>query len=270
MKELKSSDFLCAGSYAYLECPSDSKIVVEKIIYKYSPNKCEETESSGNYSLEHCVGVVQSDDLIRGACNGETICHFRINEVKFDDPKVMNTNCAFTSNLGNVLYTCLPSLSNYLHWFFINFVSKTNTKINLEDFQTQKFNFDSFDICDKYGPEVIQGIDNGFIHSPNYPDYYSNNRNCYIKISIPEDKRLVVYLVQRSLEGKGIFNSRPKDFISFSSTTTFYYGYSNTPEVIYDGNDKEQFEIVFRSDWITSQSLNGPKGFLVFFECKLN
>ncbi|RNA38260.1 hypothetical protein BpHYR1_030561 [Brachionus plicatilis] len=138
------------------------------------------------------------------------------------------------------------------------------TKILL-NFETQKYVINSYDICDNYAPSVLENIDRGFIHSPYYPDYYLNNRNCYIGIKIPNDKRLVVYLMRRSMEDKSIFRNSPKDFVGIEDGFK-YFGFSNVPEIIYDGNDREEVYVNFVSDWITTQFLRSPKGFLIYFE----
>lgn len=67
------------------------------------------------------------------------------------------------------------------------------------------------------------------------------------------------------MEEKSIFRNYPKDYVGIEDGFK-YYGYSNIPEIIYDGNDRETVYVNFVSDWITTQHLRSPKGFLIFFE----
>lgn len=75
--------------------------------------------------------------------------------------------------------------------------------------------------------------------------------------------------MRRSMEDKSIFQNLPKDYVGIEDGLK-YFGYSNIPEIIYDGNDRETIFVKFRSDWITTQLLRSPKGFLIFFERNFN
>lgn len=71
--------------------------------------------------------------------------------------------------------------------------------------------------------------------------------------------------MKRSIEDKSIFRNLPKDYVEIEDGLK-YFGFSNIPEIIYDGNDREEIFVKFVSDWITTQHLRSPKGFLIFFE----
>ncbi|CAF0773819.1 unnamed protein product [Brachionus calyciflorus] len=242
--DIKSTEYLCADSYAELACPNGSRIVVERIVNKYRPNECVEftpnLENLVENRFDYCLGIVRNDDYSRRACNGEQTCHLNLKQYNFQTD-VSEANCNFTSNYGKIYYSCIPN------------------------FETQKYNYVSYDVCDNYAPSLLENIDRGFIHSPFYPDYYSNNKNCYIGIKIPQNKRLVIYLVRHSMEDKSIFRNQPNDYVGIEDGVK-YYGYSNSPQIIYDGNDREEINIIFVSDWITTQALRNPKGFLIYFE----
>ena len=44
----------------------------------------------------------------------------------------------------------------------------------------------TFDICKSNN---VSGVNEGFIHSPNYPNYYGNNRNCFIDVPLQNDEQ---------------------------------------------------------------------------------
>lgn len=125
----------------------------------------------------------------------------------------------------------------------------------------------SFDICDINGPETISGLDRGFISSPNYPFYYGNNRQCLLNIGVPREKRLVIYLISKSLEEKSSWQDKVNDYLKIENGFEMY-GFSRYPVEIYEGSDREKVQIKFKSDWLTSAALLDPKGFLLYFECK--
>jgi hypothetical protein len=123
----------------------------------------------------------------------------------------------------------------------------------------------AFDICDPDGPEIILGINQGFIHSPSFPDYYGNKRLCGLNIGIPYGKRLVLYLLSLSMEGLSMINQRPNDYLLIDNSQE-YYGFTNVPRIVYNVSDREMVNIKFKSDWITTARLRSPKGFLIYFE----
>jgi hypothetical protein len=126
-----------------------------------------------------------------------------------------------------------------------------------------------FDICGSSSTQIDSRYGSGFIHSPNYPNYYGNSKNCQLEIKIPDDKRIVIYVVRVSLEDTSVFHDGPNDFVQISGRdlSSKLHGLHTLPKFIYEGNDRKQFYVNFKSDWITTQSLTFPKGFYIYFEC---
>ncbi len=143
-----------------------------------------------------------------------------------------------------------------------------NIPIDLNDYvlteeMTDK-SITSFDICQD-SPKTIAGLARGFIHSPCYPKYYTNSKECYIKLET-NGKRLVIYMITMNMEGKGFFTGQPNDFLQINNDSK-YYGPNNPQQIIYNGTD-EFVPIKFKTDYGTSTYLEEPKGFLVYFERK--
>lgn len=111
----------------------------------------------------------------------------------------------------------------------------------------------------------------GFIHSPNYPSYYGNSRSCNIDLAVPSDKRLVLFMVRVSMEDSSVFHGSANDYVRITADglDNVYYGLHPIPKSVYDGTTKRVLRVHFRSDWITTQRLLSPKGFLVYFECMI-
>ena len=86
-----------------------------------------------------------------------------------------------------------------------------------------------------------------------------------MNIGIPEGKRVVLYLLAKSMEGLGFFDKKPTDYLMIDNEFEIY-GTSNTPSIVYNSTHKEKVQIKFKSDWITSTQLRNPKGFLIYFE----
>jgi hypothetical protein len=138
-------------------------------------------------------------------------------------------------------------------------------------FRSQGFSlkYKQFDICGSHG-STLDGFRNGFIHSPNYPNYYGNRRNCWMSLKLAANQKLIVYLVQISMEDASLFHSNPNDYVMFNNDRNLqFFSRSNEPRLVYEGRDRDRVDISFKSDWITTQSLTYPKGFLVYFECNL-
>jgi hypothetical protein len=132
---------------------------------------------------------------------------------------------------------------------------------------TRRFELPNFDICDAQGPVALHGVSRGYIHSPNFPNYYGNSRRCAMSISVPEDKYLAVYVESLSMESRSRFSSQAKDFLRVDDL--LLYGRSGTPALVFNHTGMDQVQFTFSSDWITTALLSSPKGFLIYFECKL-
>ena len=125
--------------------------------------------------------------------------------------------------------------------------------------------YKSFDICDNDGPETILGVENGFVHSPSYPEYYGNNKNCYLNIGIPPKSRLTIYLINFNMEDISFFSRRPNDYLQIDNGSKIY-GKKN-PSILFNGSDKESVKLNFITDFATLQTLDKPKGFIIYFTC---
>lgn len=128
-----------------------------------------------------------------------------------------------------------------------------------------------FDVCSETSEIDGAHVDAGFIHSPHYPDYYGNSRKCQIDLHVPVNKRVVLYAVRVSLESLSVVHGKPNDYVRVSdgsgSLDFVYFGLHSLPKFIYEGSERPLLHVNFRSDWITTQRLAAPKGFLIYFEC---
>ena len=219
-------------------------VIVSSIVHKYTPSQCadfvteEDFGGKGSAALDKCIGIDNNDEKLTMACNGQQTCHYLV-EKKPQKMGHYGTNCDFVSNIANINYACIPD--------------------------SIKSHIKSFDICDSDGPDTIFGLEKAFIHSPSYPNYYGNNKYCYLKVGIPEGKRLVIYMIAKSMEGLSIFDKKPTDYLTINNEYEIY-GTSNRPYLLFNSTSKESVLIKFKSDWITSAQLSSPKGFLLYFE----
>lgn len=125
-------------------------------------------------------------------------------------------------------------------------------------------NIPVFDICHE-SPRDVSDLSEGFIHSPKYPYYYQNSKNCQLNIR-SNKQRLVIYMLKLNMEGKGFFTRQPNDFLQIQGGYK-YHGKNVPPRIVYNGTD-DKVEIKFISDWGTSTYLDFPKGFLLYFKRK--
>jgi hypothetical protein len=121
-----------------------------------------------------------------------------------------------------------------------------------------------FDICHE-SPRDISELHEGFIHSPNYPYYYQNSKDCTVNI-MTKNQRLVIFMLRLNMEGKGFFTREPNDFLQVQNGHK-YHGKEVPPVVVYNGTE-EKVRINFQTDWGTSTYLDFPKGFLLYFHRK--
>ena len=126
---------------------------------------------------------------------------------------------------------------------------------------------DRFDICQV--SKIPDGVMEGFIHSPDYPKYYGNSRNCYLNLNLPnENFRLFVYLISMNTESKGWFSRVPKDYLFVENLQKSFYGSNKQPLIILAENRLTKFRFV--TDFVTSASLIDPKGVLLYFKSIIN
>ena len=122
----------------------------------------------------------------------------------------------------------------------------------------------SFDICHD-SPRDLSELNEAFIHSPNYPFYYQNSKNCKINIRT-RGMRLVIYMLRLNMEGLGLFSREPNEFLQIKGGEKIY-GKEVPPRIVYNGTDSK-VEVYFETDWGTSTYLDFPKGFLLYFKRK--
>jgi hypothetical protein len=72
-----------------------------------------------------------------------------------------------------------------------------------------------------------------------------------------------------SIEEKSSLLNKHNDLLVINENTKFH-GLYQYPFRINLNQDKKVVEFKFFSDWITSQVLQNPKGFLIYFESKLS
>ena len=153
-----------------------------------------------------------------------------------------------------------------LRYFPINYSKKLNLQNNiLLNFKEElDKEIAAFDICHD-SPRDIFELNEGFIHSPNYPYYYQNSKKCQINIRTRQ-QRLVIYMLKLNMEGKGMFSRKPNDFLQVQGGEKFH-GKNLPAQVIYNGTER-RVELNFETDWGTSTYLDFPKGFLLYFKRK--
>jgi hypothetical protein len=126
-------------------------------------------------------------------------------------------------------------------------------------------NIERFDICQV--SKIPDGVMEGFIHSPDYPKYYGNSRNCYLNLNLPnENFRLFVYLISMNVESKGWFSRVPKDYLYIENIEKSFFG-EYKPQIVLAENRLTKFRFI--TDFVTSTSLNDPKGVLLYFKSKI-
>lgn len=122
----------------------------------------------------------------------------------------------------------------------------------------------SFDICHD-SPRDLSELNEAFIHSPNYPYYYQNMKNCQINIRTRQ-QRLVIYMLRMNMEGKSWFTGKPNDFLQIQGGEKLH-GKEIPPQIVYNGTESKVV-LHFETDWGTSTYLDFPKGFLLYFKRK--
>ncbi|RNA38259.1 hypothetical protein BpHYR1_030560 [Brachionus plicatilis] len=111
--EIRSTEYLCAETYAEIKCPNDSKIVIERIVNSLRPDLCADfnrnLENLVQNQKETCIGIVRNDQSTRLACNGEQVCHLKMKQYTFKTD-ISEANCNFTSNYAKIFYSCIPKI----------------------------------------------------------------------------------------------------------------------------------------------------------------
>lgn len=236
-EELKASDYHCANSYVSLQCSQDHVIFVTSSEHVYRSGQCydDEVDYETGPSQSHCIGYDETCDYYKSRCNGLQDCHVKV-EKRQHQKGVFGGNCNFESNIAKVFYSCVPK--------------EMNDKIP------------SFDICHD-SPRDLSELNEAFIHSPNYPYYYQNSKDCQINIRTRQ-QRLVIYMLRLNMEGKGLFSRQPNDFLQIQGGEKLH-GKEVPPQIVYNGTERKVV-LHFETDWGTSTYLDFPKGFLLYFK----
>jgi hypothetical protein len=142
------SGYTCETSVT-LKCPAATKLLILEVTYSSEcPSLTEIKDGNTNYAPSRCIGYYR--ERASTLCNGQPIC--TIDNNLGQRPSFLvgkQANCAFTGESINVDYSCVP------------------------DFYSSKL--PRIDICSL---QSLNGLTEGFIHTPNYPGGYPNSRTC--------------------------------------------------------------------------------------------
>ena len=239
-EEVKSSNYYCVNRYVTLKCTPGHVIIVKRTEHLYRHRPCSDhiLNDLGSVSaslLNYCKIFDERCEYYKSECNGKQECRIRV--IKNSHQFGVFGNCDFESKFVNVLYTCVPNEFDKIA---------------------------SFDICHE-SPRVIFELNEGFIHSPDYPDYYHNSKDCHLSIRTRQE-RIAIYLLVLNMERKGIFSRKPHDFLQVQGGEKFHG--KNVPAQFFYNGTEEKVEIYFETDWGTTIYLESPTGFLLYFKRK--
>lgn len=151
-----SIDEICSNEQVELKCNPNEIIIIQSVT-KTNTLSCIDSFESHN---SHCS--TYHDDDIKTQCEGKSNCNFTLNTQQHY-PGFYGSNCNFKSNRAQINYVCIPV-----------------------DFENSKF---KYDVCNSVFAISNSRTNQGFIHSPNYPNYYGNSRKCKMMVNLEEDER---------------------------------------------------------------------------------
>jgi hypothetical protein len=158
------SGYTCETSVT-LKCPAATKLLILEVTYSSEcPSLTEIKDGNTNYAPSRCIGYYR--ERASTLCNGQQTC--TIDNNLGQRPSFLvgkQANCAFTGQSINVDYSCVPGM------FETHFSIQLKTYIL--DFYSSKL--PRIDICSL---QSLNGLTEGFIHTPNYPGGYPNSRTC--------------------------------------------------------------------------------------------
>ncbi|CAF1129219.1 unnamed protein product [Adineta ricciae] len=230
------SGYTCETSVT-LKCPDESKLVILEVTYSSEcPSLNEEKEGGTLYAPSRCIGYRR--DVVSRLCNGQQTCTIDNNLTQRPSFIVgKQANCAFTGQSINVDYSCVP------------------------DFYSSKL--PRIDICSL---QSLHDVNEGFIHTPNYPGGYPNSRTCSKTVpSPPEGHRLKIYALDFDVEGLSALRlfgiTRINDWLQINNSGEKMYGSRPPYTPIFD--DVIEASLMFKSDFANTK--RPYNGFLLYF-----
>jgi hypothetical protein len=153
---LKSVGEICTNEQVELKCNQNEIIIIQSVIRTNKLSCFDSYEPLDS----HCS--TYHDDDIKFECEGRSNCNFTL-KTQQHYPGFYGSNCNFKSNKAQINYACIPI-----------------------DYENSK---NKYDICNSVFSISNSPTNQGFIHSPNYPNYYGNNRRCKIMFNLEEHER---------------------------------------------------------------------------------
>ncbi|CAF0826551.1 unnamed protein product [Rotaria sordida] len=230
------SGYTCETSVT-LTCPEGKKLIILEVTYSSEcPSPDEEKTGGVIYAPSRCIGYYR--ERASTLCNGQQTC--TIDNSLEQRPTFLvgkQANCAFTGQSINIDYSCVP------------------------DFYSSKL--PRIDICSL---QSLHGLTEGFIHTPNYPNGYPNNRVCSKTVPSPDaGYRLKVYALDFDLEGFSILRffgiKRINDWFQINNSGEKMCGTLSPYTLLFD--DVIEASLMFKSDFANTK--RPYKGFLLYF-----
>ncbi|CAF2491192.1 unnamed protein product [Rotaria sp. Silwood2] len=230
------SGYTCETSVT-LTCPEEKKLIILEVTYSSEcPNTDEEKTGGAIYAPSRCIGYDRERAIT--SCNGQQTC--TIDNSLEQRPSFVvgqQANCAFTGQSINVDYSCIP------------------------DFYSSKL--PRIDICSL---QSLHGLTEGFIHTPNYPNGYPNNRVCSKTVPSPDvGHRLKIYAINFDIEGLSVLRflgiKRINDWFQINNSGEKMCGTLSPYTLLFD--DVIEASLMFKSDFANTK--RAYTGFLLYF-----
>ncbi|CAF0895416.1 unnamed protein product [Adineta steineri] len=228
--------FTCETSVT-LTCPEATKLIILEVAYSSEcPSFHDEKDGTSIYAPSRCIGYYR--ERANSLCNGQQNCTIDNNlgqRPSFFIGK--QANCAFKGQSINIDYSCIP------------------------DFYSSKL--PRIDICSL---QSLHGVTEGFIHTPNYPSGYPNNRACSKTVPSPDDgHRLKVYALDFDIEGLSVLRllgvKRVNDWLQINNSGEKMFGTRPAYTLLFD--DIIEASLMFKSDFANTK--RPYNGFLLYF-----
>ncbi|CAF3410355.1 unnamed protein product [Rotaria sp. Silwood1] len=230
------SGFTCETSVT-LKCSEGKKLIILEVTYSSECPSIDEEKTGGSiYAPSRCIGYYR--ERATTLCNGQQTC--TIDNSLEQRPSFLvgkQANCAFRGQSINVDYSCVP-----------DFYSSQLPRI---------------DICSL---QSLHGLTEGFIHTPNYPNGYPNNRVCSKTVPSPDEgHRLKIYAVNFDIEGLSVLRffgiKRINDWLQINNSGEKMCGTLSPYTLLFD--DVIEASLMFKSDFANTK--RAYTGFLLYF-----
>jgi hypothetical protein len=230
------SGFTCETSVT-LKCPDATKLIILEVTYSSEcPNLNEEKNGGAQYAPSRCIGY--NRERASSLCNGKQTCTVDNNLPQRPAFVVgKQSNCVFTGQSMNIDYSCIP------------------------DFYSSKL--PRIDICSL---QSLNGLTEGFIHTPNYPSNYPNSRTCSKTVPSPDaEHRLKIYALDFDIEGLSVLRwlgiTRINDWLQINNSGEKMFGTRPSYTLLFD--DVIEASLMFKSDFANTK--RPYNGFLLYF-----